>query len=151
MSEALYFQEGQLSPPHLSLPPGSSSSTRSGSPDAWGVSLRATSSNASSAEFQIPDPKWVRRQAFPASTFATPGMPADYEGAFRTNVRAFLAEFGERDPAREGPPGIATWTLLLQTASGGSFELVIVEENVREARSTHCDHCRSQGEKGVFV
>lgn len=77
-------------------------------------------------------------------------MPADYEGAFRTNVRAFLAEFGERDSSHEGAPGVATWTVLLRTPGGVGFELLIVEENVREARNTHCDHCRCQGEKKLL-
>ncbi|EFJ31081.1 hypothetical protein SELMODRAFT_31178, partial [Selaginella moellendorffii] len=85
-------------------------------------------------------------RVFGIHTFGDPGCPADYDGAFRDNIRAFLSDCAEMEPYTvEGMP---TWSLLLEddrNLSSGRLNLLIMEESTANSMHPHCDHCRCIG------
>ncbi|XP_024524457.1 PHD finger protein PERSISTENT TAPETAL CELL 1 [Selaginella moellendorffii] len=85
-------------------------------------------------------------RVFGIHTFGDPGCPADYDGAFRDNIRAFLSDCAEMEPYTvEGMP---TWSLLLEddrNLSSGRLNLLIMEESTANSIHPHCDHCRCIG------
>lgn len=77
-------------------------------------------------------------------TFLDSGNPISPIGAFRDNVRLFLAECGDlEDYNVEGMP---IWsTLLAYEDSSFVFPLYTIEENVKHSSHPYCDQCRCTG------
>eukprot|EP00897_Mesotaenium_endlicherianum_P007267 jgi/Mesen1/6569/ME000336S05789 len=77
-------------------------------------------------------------------SFGELGSCADYDGAYRDNIRAFLAERCELEEFGLG--SLPRWSLLLEDARGTQVPLFIVEESASaQPQSAHCDHCRCIG------
>ncbi|KAJ7527944.1 hypothetical protein O6H91_16G077100 [Diphasiastrum complanatum] len=77
-------------------------------------------------------------------TYGDPGCPADYDGPFRDNVRAFLNESAEFEPySVEGMP---IWSISLQEDKHAArISLLIIEESLEDSLHPHCEHCRCIG------
>lgn len=81
---------------------------------------------------------------FSFHNFADPGFPADYDGPFRDNVRAFLEECAETEVTVDGLPG---WCVALEDDSiqGARVNLLIFVEGVQDSLHPYCDQCRCIG------
>lgn len=77
--------------------------------------------------------------------FADPGFPADYDGPFRDNVRAFLDECADPEPCNID--GMPAWSIALEddATQGCRINLLVFMEGVRDSLHPHCDQCRCIG------
>ncbi|EPS59525.1 hypothetical protein M569_15279, partial [Genlisea aurea] len=83
-------------------------------------------------------------------TFADPGVPPSFSGAFRDNILQFLQRCAEpEDYTFEGMP---IWsTFLVYDSRGIVLPLYTVEENVKHSNTPFCDYCRCSGWSHHFV
>ena len=83
-------------------------------------------------------------RVFSFHNFADPGYPADYDGPFRDNVRAFLQECPESEVTVDDLPG---WCVALEDDSiqGARVNLLVVVEGVNDSVYPYCDQCRCIG------
>ncbi len=81
---------------------------------------------------------------FSFHNFADPGFPADYDGPFRDNVRAFLEECAESEVSVDGLHG---WYVALEDDSiqGALVNLLVFAEGVQDSLHPYCDQCRCIG------
>ncbi|KAL4201752.1 hypothetical protein AMTRI_Chr02g260200 [Amborella trichopoda] len=76
-------------------------------------------------------------------SFGHPGCPATFSGAFRDNMREFLAHWAQSlaNQIEGNPTGLAHLALSQETL----ILLYVIEEDVRGSPWPHCDHCRCVG------
>ena len=91
------------------------------------------------------DARKRRPRIYGFRTFADPGCPLDFAGAFRDNIREFVRECAEfEDRSFEG---MTAWcTLLVDEKTGAVIPLYVVEDDVSLSPHPLCDHCRCAGE-----
>ncbi|EYU30865.1 hypothetical protein ABFS82_08G214100 [Erythranthe guttata] len=83
-------------------------------------------------------------------TFAEPGFPVTFAGAFRDNVRQFIQQCAE--PEGYDLVGMPIWcTFLVYEDRGTVLPLYTIEENVKHSVSPFCDYCRCAGWSHRFV
>ncbi|XP_051141119.1 PHD finger protein MALE MEIOCYTE DEATH 1 [Andrographis paniculata] len=77
-------------------------------------------------------------------SFAEPGFPASFAGAFRDNIRHFLARCAE--PEHYDLGGMPIWcTFLVYESRGTVLPLYTIEEDVKQSDRPFCDYCRCAG------
>lgn len=83
--------------------------------------------------------------------------PTQFPGAFRTNIRGFLAKHAMMPPPSSLFPHLMTWQIQFRVGDENASEspdsppptvvcLDIIEEDVARSRSIYCDQCRVVGE-----
>ncbi|XP_024528151.1 PHD finger protein MALE MEIOCYTE DEATH 1-like [Selaginella moellendorffii] len=82
-------------------------------------------------------------ERFSLERFGSGGYPADFSGPFRSNVRAFLNEFGQMMAAPM--PGVQRWCVPLVSQRGAEQSLLVLEELPFESGALGCSHCRIIG------
>ncbi|ERM99751.1 hypothetical protein AMTRI_Chr11g102060 [Amborella trichopoda] len=79
------------------------------------------------------------------------GFSGDFDGPFRSNIKAFISKFSQSSPFS---PYIyfITWHIMFrvfdQCGDEKVITLSIVEEDVRHSKYVYCDHCRVVGWSG---
>ncbi|KAL4196113.1 hypothetical protein AMTRI_Chr04g244420 [Amborella trichopoda] len=90
-----------------------------------------------------PKPTPKPNNIFAFHSFGEPGRPASFSGAFRDNVRDFLAHWAQTLAHEvEGNPA---WLVYLALSQETLIPLYVVEEHVRNSPWPYCDHCRCVG------
>ncbi|KAJ7548907.1 hypothetical protein O6H91_07G032400 [Diphasiastrum complanatum] len=81
---------------------------------------------------------------FGIHSLGDPGCPADYDGPFRTNIRAFLRDHAEFETYNV--QGMPNWSIELENEKiSAQITLAIIEESLENSPHPHCKHCRCMG------